>query len=250
MIFEINFKNFAKSVPEVLRKAGLAEKIKKEKRIVLKPNLTLNKKPPTTTPVELIAKVVEFCQKESKAKIIIAEGAGGCPTKKSFADLGYTKMAQEKKVELLDLNKTKRVTLKNNKALIFKKIKLPQVLLNAFLINLPVLKEHNEAKLTCAMKNLIGTYQNKAIFLSRAPWSKMDLHRKGLNESIWDLNLYLKSDFVLVDASIGQKGGEINGQPCYPPIGRLVAGFDALETDIRAAKLLGLEKEEIPYLNF
>jgi uncharacterized protein (DUF362 family) len=126
---------------------------------------------------------------------------------------------------------------------------LPKIIFESFFINLPVLKEHDEAIITCAAKNLFGFYLNQKIIPSIIGWwNKSELHLFGVHKSIIDLNNYIKSDFVLVDASVGQKGNEITGPACQPPIKKLIAGFDALEVDRFCVPLLRHDPKEIPYL--
>jgi len=252
-VFTVGFISFSKSVPQILHIAELAKLIKNQKTIILKPNLTTNLPPPCTTPAELVEEVIKFCQKNSKAKIIVAEGSGGCDTAKAFIDLGYQGLAEKYHVELVDLNRESRIPLENPKARALKKVKLPKIIFEGFFINLPVLKQHDIGILTCATKNLFGIYLNENSILRRlAPnwWNKSELHfRYGVQKSIYDLNLYRPSDFVLVDASIGQTGNEIHGPACNPPIKKLFAGFDNLEVDRVCTPYLGLDPNSIPYLN-
>lgn len=247
-IFIEDFQSFKETVPLILRESGLVEKIKDKKQILLKPNLTTNRKPPCTTPVELVEEIVKFIQASSRAEIIVAEGSGGCDTRQAFKDLGYQDLADKYNFKLVDLNKTERIAKENPKALALKKVKLPKIIFESFFINLPVLKEHNEAVVTSAMKNLFGIYLNQSALSRFGWWNKSELHVFGVHQSIHDLNLYVKSDFVLVDASVGQKGSEITGFPCQPPIGKLIAGFDAKEIDKVCAQLLGHKIEEVRYL--
>lgn len=251
-VFSVNFVSFPKSVPEILEKAGLHKLIKSQQKIILKPNLTTNLPPPCTTPIELVEEVVKFCQKNSKAEIIIAEGSGGCDTLTSFRDLDYNQLAEKYETKLVDLNREERIELANPKTRALKKIKLPKVLFEGFFINLPVLKQHDEGILTCATKNLFGIYLNSGLIKHFMPnwWNKSELHFKyGVQDSIYDLNLYRPSDFVLVDASIGQMGNEIHGPPCRPPLKKLFAGFNNLEVDRFCAPFLNLDPSQIPYLN-
>lgn len=90
--------------------------------------MTINRSPPCTTPAELVEEVIKFCQDNSKAEIIIAEGSGGCDTQKAFADLGYRQLSQKYQIKLIDLNREERILLKNPKALVLKKVKLPKII--------------------------------------------------------------------------------------------------------------------------
>lgn len=252
-VYTVDFVSSPKSVPEILKKSGLEKLIKNQKKIILKPNLTTNLPPPCTTPVELVEEVIKFCQKNSSAEIMVAEGSGGCDTYNSFKNLNYEPLKAKYRVALIDLNREPRIELKNPKVRVLKNVKLPKVLFEGFFINLPVLKQHDEGILTCATKNLFGIYLNSGLIKHFLPnwWNKSELHYKyGVQSSIYDLNLYRPSDFVLVDASIGQLGNEIHGQSCNPPLKKLFAGFDNLKVDRFCAPYLNLDPKAIPYLNF
>jgi len=251
-VFSIDFVSFLKSVPEILEKAGLKSLIKNQKTIILKPNLTTNLPPPCTTPAELVEEVIKLCQKNSSAKIIVAEGSGGCDTFTAFKELGYEKLKEKYKITLIDLNREKRIEVTNPQARALKKAKLPKIIFNGFFLNLPVLKQHDEGILTCATKNLFGIYLNQELIGHFLPnwWNKSELHFKyGVQSSVYDLNLYRPTNFVLVDASVGQTGNEIHGQACKPPIKKLFAGFDNLEVDRACAPYLKLDPISISYLN-
>jgi len=252
-VLAIDFISFSKSVPEILKKAGLKNLIKHEKKIIIKVNLTTNLPPPCTTPKELTEEVVKFCQKNSPTEILIVEGSGGCDTLIPFKSLGYNGLAKKYQVKLIDLNREERIEKENKNARALKKVKLPRILCEGFFINLPVLKQHDEGILTCATKNLFGIYLNKGLIRHFLPhwWNKSELHYiYGVQNSVYDLNLYRPADFVLVDASVGQMGNEIHGPPCHPPIKKFFAGFDNLEVDRFCAPYLKLDPNKIPYLNF
>lgn len=236
------FQSFKTTIPEVLKEANLAEKIVNTKRILIKPNLTTNLPPPVTTPIELVEEVVKYCQ-DLGSKIIIAEGAGGCETQQAFDDLGYTNLAKKYNLELVDLNRAPRIKKENPNAKKIKEAILPQIAFDSFIINLPVLKEHGEAGMTAAKKNIFGFYLNRKYLTEENGiwkvrenkkfgwWNKSELHWFGVEQAIDDLNQYIKIDFSLVDASIGQLGNEVHGRPCSPPIGKIIAGFDIEEID-------------------
>jgi len=246
------FDSYSKTIPLILEKAGLAELIQNEKQILIKPNLTTNLPPPVTTPCALVREVVLFCQKKSRAKIVIAEGSGGCETELAFSELGFRQLAQELQIELLDLNRAPRRIQKRVDALVLKRVALPQIAFESFIINLAVLKEHSAAKMTAAMKNLFGFYLNKTWLFRRilgGPWwNKSELHFLGVSRAIVDLYHYLQPDFNLVDASIGQLQHEIHGQPAQPPLGKIIAGKEAKAVDRVCAPLLGLSVDAIDYL--
>lgn len=254
-----DFQSYPTTIPLVLRETNLASAIANQKQILIKPNLTLNLPPPITTPVELVEEVVKFCQQHSPAKIIIAEGSGGCDTSQSFQELGYETLAKKYNIKLIDLNKTERIEKENPTALKLKKVALPKIAFNSYIINIPVLKIHGAAKMTAAMKNVYGFYLNSS-YLMRAGewivthglgkewWNKSELHLFGVHETIIDLNSYIHFDFNLVDASVGQNENEVHGFPFNPPIGKIIAGNSAKEVDYACAPFLRLNPKKIKYL--
>lgn len=255
-----DFKSYKETIPKILERLELKEKIKNQEKILIKPNLTTNQPFPCTTSVDFVEEVIKYCLENSKAEIIIAEGSGGCDTEKAFKDLGYYELAKKYKIKLIDLNKTERIKLENEKALVLKTIFLPRIVFESFIINLPVLKIHSEAKLTAAMKNLFGFYLNTEFLVKEGDywvlkkdipagyWNKSELHYFGVHKAIIDLNKYINVGFHLVDGSIGQLKSEVYGIPADPPIGKIIAGYDAKLVDVECAKLLKLNPENIFYL--
>ncbi len=265
-IFVTDFDNYEKSIKRIFKALKIKEKIKEDK-IIIKPNLTINKKPPTTTDVNCVKEIIKnILNLKIKSKIFIAEGSGGCDTLKAFEDLGYKELEKEFDVKIIDLNRAERVWLKNENAMVLKKIYFPKILLNSFLINVPVPKEHSSAIITNSLKNMFGIYLSKGyiaewgilksigVIVSRnvfsRGWSKADLHVFGVHKSIYDLNIYKKPDLTICDARIGQKGNEINGIACKPKLNKIIASYDAVACDSYIAKIFGYDWKEIEYLRY
>jgi len=263
------FKSYLTSVKTVLDALGADSRLKKHKRIVIKPNLTDALFPPVTTDVNCIKAIIEYIQEcNSKAKIIVAEGSGGCDTPKAFDKLGYNALEEIYGIELVDLNLDDRKTLKNKNAKVLKELDVPKTLLGAYLISVPVPKEHSTMRFTGAMKNMMGIYLPRPTFdenlknlLARGArkilprftpsiWSKSRLHLLGLSEGIFDLNLYVPIDLCVMDAKIGQKECEIYGEPCKPELNKIYAGYDPVAIDSYSAKLLNVNWEKVKYLKY
>ncbi|MDD3119164.1 MAG: DUF362 domain-containing protein, partial [Victivallales bacterium] len=106
-------------------------------------------------------------------------------------------------------------------------------------INVPVLKNHGGAKLTCAMKNLMGVV-----------WDRRFYHRNDLGRCIADFLTYRKPDLNVVDAyrimktngprGIGPGDVELKKQ--------LLLSSDILAIDVAAARIIGYDPESISYL--
>jgi uncharacterized protein (DUF362 family) len=97
------------------------------------------------------------------------------------------------------------------------------------IINVPVLKHHGGAKMTAAMKNLMG-----------AVWDRSPLHRNGLDETIPELLLYKKPVLHVVDAArVMLTGGPRGrGDSRYLASQMLIASPDPVAVDSACAKIL------------
>lgn len=263
-IFEIEFDNFERVFSKIIRALGLKEILKEKKRIILKPNLTTDICYPVTTDPEFVENLIRKFSEFYKGEILIAEGSGGCETKLAFEKLGYEKLSKKFKINLVDLNLAQRVKLREKRALRLKEVWFPKILLDSYLISLPVPKEHSSAIFTCGLKNQFGVYLSKdsvkeydkeklekiKIFVAKklkeGGWNKRELHSLGVEEAIFDLNLYKKPDLVICDGRVGIRGGELGGKEFK--IGKVFASFDPVALDSYLAKIFGFDWKKIRYL--
>jgi uncharacterized protein (DUF362 family) len=106
-------------------------------------------------------------------------------------------------------------------------------------INVPVLKSHSGARLTIAMKNLMG------IVWDRGFWHSNDLH-----QCIADFAAYRKPDLNIVDAYAVMKRNGPRGVSVKDVVtmkAQLIS-TDMVAVDTAATKLFGTEPEAIRYL--
>ncbi len=220
---------------------GPAEKIiPRGGRVLIKPNLTaeekLWEKGILTGPIFMQA-LVEEVQKAGPAEVIIAEAtAVGLNTKKAFAANGYEEVARATGARLLDLYDGEFEEVKTPEGGLLKSVRVSREVLRAdFFINAPVLKTHFASTLTAAMKNLKGTttYDEKKRF-----------HYLGLNKAFAELNAVLKPHLNVLDGLIAMEGdGPIAGTPVGLNI--LMAGTDTVAVDTIAARVMGIDPEEV-----
>jgi uncharacterized protein (DUF362 family) len=236
------FKNYEKTVKDVLDALDAKKILKKQKKIVIKPNLTLSKRPPCTTDVRCVEAIIHYINKP----VVIAEASGGCPTTRAFEKLGYNKLADEYDVELVDLNTSEVIVKHNPEAFVLKKFHFPKILENCYLISVPVLKEHDWARITVSMKNMFGIVPGR--FYGAGTWNKSKLHVLGVDESIVDINSYKSPDLSIVDARIGQYGNEIYGRPADPPFNIIFGGYDPMAVDMTGAVFLGHDPKKVRHL--
>ena len=178
-----------------------------QKRIVLKPNLINDKPPPTTTPVETIEALVDYYHKNYE--IIIAEGSGWSETHNAFKTLGYSDIAEKYGIELVDLNEDHYEIRRIPGVFTLKEFEFPLTLKNSYLISVPILKEHSITDVTISLKNMLGATLGK----TTKAYSKKGRFHNRLDESIVDINLYLKTNLAIVDGRSAGIGGELRSKP-------------------------------------
>ena len=246
----MDFVDYAHSVPEVLDALGAAEVLARQEAVLLKPNL-VNRSPfPVTTPVELCAVLVDYIRAHSGAEVVIAEGCGDsmAETDEVFAALGYTKMARDLDVKLLDLNNAPTRVKDNSGGVVFKELHLPEVVFTHFLVSVPVLKAHSLAEITGALKNLMGCAPPKVYGGTCGGWKKARFHNR-MQQTLKDLAACRAPDLSIMDASVGLSDYHLGGRTLNPPAGKIIAGYDAWEVDRLAAELLGLDWRSIGHLH-
>ncbi len=244
------FTSWQESVPRLLDATGLPDRLAAEKRIIIKPNLVEPLKPPITTPVELIAALVDFIHASlPHLEIIIGEGCGSSSknTWQIFDTLGYSKLADRTGVTLLDLNEAPLVHMQDSKCGRWPEMYLPRIVFESFLISVPVLKAHSLAGVTLTMKNMMGLVP-PAHYQQGGHWKKAAFHQ-NIQEAVFDLNRYRTPDFTLLDATIGMQEAHLWGPTCDPPPNRLAAGYDPVAMDSYGCSLLGIKWNSVGHLD-
>lgn len=242
-VAKVSFTDYENSIRKALDLIGAAQALPRDGLIIIKPNLTNSSPPPVTTSVEAAQAVYKYCRDHTKAQIAIGEGAGSGRTCDVYAALGYTDMAHRHHIELIDFNGADTIELKNPDALQLKTFHLPKIARDAFIISVPVLKDHDFSKTTIAMKNMFGLAPGKYY---AGGWNKSRLHSPSVDDAIVDVCLYKKPALSVVDASVALQGGHLSGRKKH--LGLILAGFDPVAVDTVGSQLLGHDPGWIHYL--
>ena len=78
-------------------------------------------------------------------------------------------------------------------------------------------------------------------------WKKAVFHER-MQQSVIDLNRYRSPDLTVMDATIGLPEFHLGGRQSDPPVNKILAGFEPVELDRKAAELLQLDWREIGHL--
>lgn len=211
--------------------------------IIIKPNLTNSSPPPVTTGVDAAEALYDYCKAHTKAEIAIGDGCGSGATADVFAALGYKDLAVKRGIRLIDFNDGEAILLENADALRLKQFHMPSVVKEAFVISLPVLKDHSFTGTTIAMKNMFGIAPGKFYC---GGWNKAKLHNPSTDESVVDICRYKKPDLSVVDASVALSGMHLSGTP--NKLGLILASWDPVAVDTVGSKLMGHDPKKLTYL--
>lgn len=227
----IKFSSYEESVPKLLGILKLQREIKKYDKIVLKVFLT--NPIHESTQRDFTESVLKFVleHKNPVAEVFIAEGADGENTHELFEALGYGSLAEKYDVSLVDLNNTEVEIVENYEFTKFGEVFYPKLLLDSFVISIPRLGLNEETGVNAALSNMLGAFpaEHYKGWFSR---KKNKIRKWPIKYSIHDIARCKVPDFSIIDAS------EHNA---------ILAGLP-LEIDKQAARLVGKEWKEIPYI--
>ncbi len=231
-------------VDVLVRGAALCGLDVRGKRVLLKPNLVeFDSGAGINTDVALVGAAIEMCRRLGAAEVRIGEGPGHRRDTLFLAEAaGYRGRLEGFDQRFVDLNRddVSPVAGFADKGRIY----LPNSALGAdLIISLPKMKTHHWVGATLAMKNLFGLVPGGVY-----GWPKNLLHYVGIPRSIVELNRIFRRTFAIVDGIVGMEGnGPIQGKP--RSCGVVVMGSDLVAVDATCCRIMGIDPEQVEYLN-
>ena len=234
--------------PEVMWKEGIKafggiEKIvKKGAKVVVKPNIAWTQAPEyaANTNPELVAAIVRDVLKAGAAEVIVFDhSCDNGPACYRVSGIASAASGAGAKVLSATDRKSYRKVEKAEAAALTSAEVFSAVLDCDTFINVPILKHHGGAKMSGAMKNLMGMV-----------WDRRIMHKKNLRNTIPDLLYYRKPDLNVVDAyrmmmAHGPRGGNLRDVA----LGKfMLISADPVAVDAAAVKLLQFEESDVKYL--
>jgi uncharacterized protein (DUF362 family) len=221
---------------------GMEKFVKKGQTVVVKPNIGWDCTPEraaNTNPL-LVKRIVEHCVKAGAKEVFVFDFT--CDNwQKCYANSGIEKAVKEAGGKMMPGNSESYYKpVKVAQGVSLKEAKEHELILNSdVFINVPVLKNHEGASLSIAMKNLMG------IIWDRGYW-----HRNNLHQCIADFATYRKPNLNIIDAyrvmkKNGPKGVSVNDVALMKS---LIISKDIVAADAAAAKLYGSAPETIDYI--
>lgn len=221
---------------------GMERFVKPGAKVVVKPNIGWTQPPEraANTNPELVAAIVKAALKAGAREVVVfdhtCDNAAMCYKTSGIAEAaaaaGARVVMADKEGDYVEVEIPNGQVLK--KAKCFKEIIDCDVL-----INVPILKHHGGAKMTAAMKNLMGTI-----------WDRGAMHKGGLTQTIPDWVSYRKPDLNVIDAyRMLMAGGPRGGNMRDVAIGKfLLLSPDAVAADAAAVKLLKFNANDVRYI--
>ncbi|MFP3867998.1 MAG: DUF362 domain-containing protein [Desulfobacteraceae bacterium] len=237
--------NYAHLVGDAVQALGGMKKfVNPGEVVVVKPNIAFDRPPEmaaTTHPV-VVRKVVEMCLEAGAKKVKVLDRT--ChDARRTYVTSGIQAGVEAIKdrravVEFVDERRFVELNIENAKAL--KRWSFYQDILEAdCFINIPVAKTHSEARLTLCMKNMMGAIGG---------W-RGRIH-VGLQQNIADMNLVLRPDLHILDATrILTQNGPTGGKLEYVQVkNQVIAGTDPVALDAYGTTLFDLKPADIGHI--
>lgn len=234
--------------PEIMFEKGIAAMggmsafVKAGQTVVVKPNIGWDASPEraSNTNPKLVQKVVEHCYKAGAKKVIVFDNT--CDEWTScYKNSGIEQAVKQAGGTIVTGNtESDYVPVKIPKGIALKEAKMHKLIMESdVFINIPILKNHGGAKMSIAMKNLMG-----------AVWDRRYWHRNDLHQCIADYATVCKPDLNIVDCyrimrTNGPKGVS---EADTAIVKSQLIGKDIVAIDAAAVKIFGSEPESVDYI--
>jgi uncharacterized protein (DUF362 family) len=222
---------------------GMQTFVKKNQKVLLKPNIGWDVTPERggNTHPKLVKRVIEHCFNAGAKEVFVFDHT--CDDwKRAYANSGIEKAVNDaggKMVPGNTENYYQQVSFKSGKNM--KDAKVHELVLDSdVFINMPILKNHESARLSIAMKNMMGVV-----------WDRGYWHRNDLHQCIADYGTFHKKPVLnIIDAYYVMKRNGPRGVSVDDVVKMKsqILSTDIVAADAAATKLFGTEPDDIPYI--
>ncbi len=224
-----------------LDKLEWTQLFKSGERVILKPNFVApreNSKGATTN-LGLLEAIVQKLQTLGCKPIICEMPGMEFDTREVFNYLKIWEFAEKHDIEVFIPEEKDFITIPVPNSFVLKKIKVPRIVLENKIVNVPILKTHVITQVTLGMKNLMGFCHHDTRKL---------MHSLGIHAAVADLNKVIKPTLTIIDAINSMEGdGAVYGN--LKKTMTLIAGLDPFATDKIACDFMGVDYKDISYIN-
>lgn len=211
--------------------------------VIIKPNICNAYHGPeyaSTTNPTVVAALVTLCLNAGAKRVRVLDYPFGGTAEKAYATSGIAEAVKAAggQMETMSRMKFREVEIPAGRKI--KKWRIYGDILDAdVVINVPIAKNHGNARLTLAMKNLMGVIEDRGSF-----------HSRGLHQCIADLNTVVRPQLTVVDAvrilvANGPTGGNLND---VRQMDTVIASADCVAADTYAANLFRMTPADVEYI--
>ncbi len=245
IVAKVQGANYAQLAGEAIQAlGGMQQFVHPGEVVVVKPNMAWDRPPEMAANANpaVVRQVVALCLEAGAKQVKVLDNT--CQdARKSYENSGIKAAVEGLKdpravVQYVDERRFVEVRIEKAKAL--KKWYFYKDILEADrFINIPIAKSHSEARLTMCLKNMMGAIGG---------W-RGRIH-VGLHQNIADMNLLLRPDLHVLDATrIMVKNGPSGGSLDDVQVKNLVfAGRDPVALDAIGTGLFGMKPADIGYI--
>lgn len=219
---------------------GIKKFVSRGDIVVLKPNIGFDRLPEhaANTNPEVVSTVVRLCYEAGAKKVKVFDRTVNDP-RRCYVQSGIADAARASgaEVKYVDERKFRDMDIKGQ---VIKTWPLYTEIFEADkVINIPIAKNHGLAKLTMAMKNLMGIMGG----------TRNKIHQR-LDECLVDLSMFVKPALTILDAvriltANGPSGGDIRD---VKKLDTVVVGTDPVAVDSFGATLFGMKGSDLGYV--
>lgn len=224
---------------------GMGTFVKKGQTVVLKPNIgwdVLPERAGNTNPA-LVKRIIEHCFRAGAKTVYVFDNS--CDNwVNCYRNSGIEKIAKDAGAIVVPGNTEsyyQQVSIPKGKSLTSTKVH-EKILESDVFINVPVLKNHNSAKMTGCMKNMMGSI-----------WDRGEWHKNNLHQSIADYASYEKKPVLnILDCNyvMMRNGPRGVSKDDLVFMNSQLLSTDWVQADAAGAKMMGYVPEQIDYIRF
>ena len=234
----VSFVLASSDVKNDIRKAvdllgGFNKCLKPQDRILLKPNFNSDDPPPGSTALDFLAAVIDLLREHGYTRISVGESSGRpwVPTEKVFKNAGLAVRMAEKKIPLLDFDRSEYMDVPIDGEYL-DLIAYPRDL-EGFdkVIYLPTMKTHYLAGFSMSLKLTVGMTHLADRTLLHGD------NNQFVSQRSVEMSIPVKPDLIIMDGRISfVSGGPAIGLAVHP--GVILASGDPVALDVQGVRLL------------
>jgi uncharacterized protein (DUF362 family) len=221
---------------------GIEAFVNKGDFVVVKPNIGWQRTPEqaANTNPKVVSAVIELCLKAGAKRVLVVEHTCDQPSQICFDMSGIEQAVKAAGGEIIAANRENQYEdIELPRAKILKRAKVAREIRAAdCFINVPIAKDHSQARLTIGLKNLMGTVWD------RGAWHSSP----SLHQCIADYATVVRPHLTIVDATRILVGAGPKGPGPTKDTHQVIAAVDPVAADSYAATLFGLEPKDVEHL--